>query len=192
MSSLYTPLNLKSWIEENRHLLKPPVSNRCVWKDERETMIFVSVGPNTRNDYHVNATEEFFYQVEGDIAVRVRRPDRDRPEEVVIREGDIYLLPAHVPHRPQRPAGTVGLVVELKRPPGAKDKLQWYCEKCDALVYEAAWVLKEIDVDLGIIMNKFWGGDAEIRTCKKCGTVVERAGEYRLPKETSPQRHRGH
>jgi 3-hydroxyanthranilate 3,4-dioxygenase len=178
---LFTPVNLTSWIKKNLPLMKPPVSNRCIWSDERETMIFVSHGPNTRNDFHVNATEEFFFQIKGDIAVRVRPLDGRKPFDVVVREGDVYLLPAHVPHRPQRPPNTLGLVVELKRPPGAQDKLQWYCDKCENLVYEAAWELKHIDQDLAILMERFWGGDESIRTCQRCGTVIQRAKAYTMP-----------
>ena len=84
----------------------------------------IVAGPNARKDYHVNCTEEFFYQIEGDITVGIIHPETGEPEDVIIREGEIYLLPANVPHNPKRPAGTVGLVVEQPRPDGAKDKLQ--------------------------------------------------------------------
>src|SRR5215203_4655856 len=102
-------------------------------------------GPNTRNDFHVNPTEELFYQLRGDIALRVRPLDESRPYDVMIREGDLFLLPRRVPHRPQRPAGTVGLIVEFPRPAGEKDALRWYCPRCDELVFEARWQLKKID-----------------------------------------------
>ncbi len=184
--------DLQAWIEKNRKHLKPPVSNRQLCTEAKDVIVFVSGGPNTRNDYHVNPTEELFYQLKGDIAVRVRPLDGSRPRDVVIREGGMLLLPRWVPHRPQRPAGTVGLIVEFPRGTDAKgrpqkDALRWYCPKCDELVYEARWVLKKIDEDLKIIMNDFWGGPVKRRTCKACGCVIERARVFKL-KRGSPQR----
>lgn len=174
--------NLAKWIEENRALLKPPVSNRQLCTESKDAIVFVSGGPNTRNDFHVNPTEELFYQLKGDIAVRVRPLDGSKPYDVIIREGEMFLLPRWVPHRPQRPEGTVGLIVEFPRPQGEKDQLRWYCPKCDELVYTAEWRLKKIDEDLKVIMEDFWGGDVARRTCKHCGAVIERAGAFSLDK----------
>ena len=41
-----------------------------------------------------------------------------RLTDVPIREGEVFLLPPEVPHSPQRPAGSVGIVVERRRGPG--------------------------------------------------------------------------
>jgi 3-hydroxyanthranilate 3,4-dioxygenase len=173
-------LNLARWIAENEQFLRPPVSNKQLYTGADDVILFVSGGPNTRNDFHVNPTEELFYQLRGDIALRVRPLDGSRPYDVIIREGDLFLVPRRLPHRPQRPAGTVGLIVEFPRPVGEKDALRWYCARCDELVFEARWQLKKIDEDLKVIMEEFWGGPAAQRTCKRCGTVVERAGEFKL------------
>ncbi|MEC9372187.1 MAG: 3-hydroxyanthranilate 3,4-dioxygenase [Planctomycetota bacterium] len=174
------PFNLHRWIEENREHLKPPVSNKQLYTESEDVILFVSGGPNTRNDFHVNPTEELFYQLKGDIALRVRPLDGSKPYDVIIREGELYLLPQWVPHRPQRPVDTVGLIVEFPRPAGEKDKLQWYCPKCDELVHEAEWRLKKIDEDLAVIMEDFWGGPEERRTCSNCGTVIQRAAAFNL------------
>ncbi|MEX2218152.1 MAG: 3-hydroxyanthranilate 3,4-dioxygenase [Phycisphaerales bacterium] len=179
------PLNLHKWIEENRDNLRPPVSNKQLYTGADDVILFVSGGPNTRNDFHVNPTEELFYQLKGDIALRVRPLDDSKPYDVIIREGDLFLLPRWVPHRPQRPAGTVGLIAEFPRGVDAqgrpqKDALRWYCPKCDTLVHEAQWVLKKIDEDLKIIMEDFWGGPEARRTCRACATVIQRAGEFTL------------
>lgn len=176
----FTPFNLWKWIEENRQHLQPPVSNKQLCTESKDAVVFVSGGPNTRNDYHVNPTEELFFQLKGDIAVRVRPLDGAKPHDVVIREGELYLLPRWLPHRPQRPAGTVGLIVEFPRPADQQDALRWYCPQCDELVHEAKWTLKKIDEDLKIIMNDFWDGPAARRTCKGCGTVIVRAGAYEM------------
>jgi len=180
-------LDLQKWIKQNRKHLKPPVSNKQLFTESKDVIVFVSGGPNTRNDFHVNPTEELFYQIKGDIAVRVRPLDGSRPRDVVIKEGELYLLPRWLPHRPQRPAGTVGLIAEFPRGfdekgKPQKDALRWYCPKCDELVYEASWVLKKIDEDLRIIMNDFWDGPAARRTCKGCGHVIVRAGAIELKK----------
>ncbi|CAG0990175.1 3-hydroxyanthranilate 3,4-dioxygenase [Phycisphaerales bacterium] len=179
------PLNLKKWIKDNAKHLVPPVSNKQLFTDSPDVILFVSGGPNTRNDFHVNPTEELFYQLKGDIAVRLRPLDGSKPYDQVIKEGELFLLPRWVPHRPQRPAGTVGLIAEFPRGVDAegnpqKDGLQWYCPKCDTLVYDARFVLKKIDVDLAVAMNDFWDGPAERRTCRNCGHVIERAGTIEL------------
>ncbi len=174
-------LNLQKWIRANRKNLTPPVSNKQLYTGSSDVILFVSGGPNTRNDYHVNPTEELFYQLKGDIAVRVRPLDGSPPHNIVIREGELFLLPRWIPHRPQRPANTVGLIVEFPRGVDAtghpqKDGLQWYCPRCDTLVHDARWVLKKIDEDLKLIMEDFWGGPEDRRTCKNCGHIIRRAG----------------
>lgn len=177
---VFPPLNLAKWIRANAKDLKPPVSNKQLFAESDDMVLFVSGGPNTRNDYHVNPTEELFYQLKGTIAVRIRPLDGSKPRDVIIKPGEIFLLPRWVPHRPQRPAGTVGLIVEFPRPKGQLDGLRWYCPQCDELVHEARWRLKKIDEDLKIIMEAFWGGPAKRRTCKACGYVIERAGAIEL------------
>lgn len=169
-------VHLAKWIKANAGALLPPVSNKQLFPEADDMVLFVSGGPNTRNDYHVNPTEELFYQLKGDIAVRVRPLDGSKPRDVVIKEGELFLLPRWVPHRPQRPAGTLGLIVEFPRPEGQLDGLRWYCPSCDALVHEVNWRLRKIDEDLAVIMNNFWNGPAETRTCRSCGHVIQRAG----------------
>jgi 3-hydroxyanthranilate 3,4-dioxygenase len=176
------PLDLARWIKANAKDLKPPVSNKQLFAEADDMVLFVSGGPNTRNDFHVNPTEELFYQLKGDIAVRVRPLDGSKPYDVVVKEGELFLLPRWVPHRPQRPAGTLGLIVEFPRPEGQLDGLRWYCPKCDALVHEVNWRLKKIDEDLAVIMHAFWDGPAEARTCRSCGHIIQRAGAIELKK----------
>ena len=178
--SVFQPINLKKWIDEHRSQLKPPIGNKTVWRDERDTIIMIVGGPNARKDYHVNATEEFFYQVEGDITVGIIHPDTGKAEDVIIREGEIYLLPANVPHSPRRPAGTIGLVVEQKRPPGATDKLQWYSDDTHELVYEAEFTLENIEQDLKRIMAEFWSNE-DLRRCKSTGSIIAPPTEAQPP-----------
>ena len=101
-------LNFKRWLDENEHLLKPPVNNQQVWKDG-EFMVTVVGGPNGRSDFHDDPSEEFFYQFKGNAYLLIL--DRGKYEKVHLREGDIFLLPAHTLHSPQRPeAGSLCLV----------------------------------------------------------------------------------
>ena len=119
--------NFQKWIDTNRDKLKPPVGNAQVW-DDGDIIVTVVGGPNQRVDYHDDPTEEFFYQLKGDIFIRVMEEPGKPPLEIPIKEGEIFLLPKHVRHSPQRhAAGTIGLVIEIPRPEGAKDGFEWYC-----------------------------------------------------------------
>ena len=120
--------SFKKWIDENRHLLKPPVGNKVIWKDHEFIAMAVG-GPNARTDFHVNQSEEFYFQIEGNMTLKVIDKE-NQMSDVRITQGDIFLLPANTPHSPQREAGSVGLVIERKRRDGEIDGLQWYCEKC--------------------------------------------------------------
>ncbi len=162
-----TPLNLKSWIDENRHLLKPPVGNKMVWKDT-EILVMLVGGPNRRTDYHIDAGEEFFYQIEGDITLRVM--EEGKPRDIPIREGEILLLPPLVPHSPQRPENTIGMVIERVRKPEELDILRWYCEDCGTILHDASLQLLDLGTQLKPIIENFYGDEA-LRTCKKCGMV---------------------
>ena len=106
------PINFKEWIDINRDLLKPPVCNKVIYENT-EFIIMVVGGPNTRKDYHIDEGEEFFYQLEGKMILRIM--EDSKPKDIQINEGEIFLLPAKVPHSPQRFENTVGLVIERKR-----------------------------------------------------------------------------
>ena len=166
------PLNFKRWIDENRHLLKPPVGNKRVFRDG-DFIIMVVGGPNARKDYHVDPGQEFFYQLEGDMVLKTMQDGKR--VEVPIRAGEMLLVPANVPHSPQRFANTVGLVVERQRRPAEQDGFQWYCEKCDNRLYEEFLELQDIETQLPPLFEHFYAS-RERRTCSRCGTVMERAG----------------
>jgi 3-hydroxyanthranilate 3,4-dioxygenase len=163
---MYQPFNFKKWIEDHRHLLKPPVGNKMVWPD-REFIVMVVGGPNARTDFHVNRGEEFFYQLEGNITLKVI-DDQGSMRDVAINEGDIYLLPAGTPHSPQRPEGSVGLVVERRRRENELDGLQWYCKQCHHKLYEEYFPLTNIEKDFGAVFERYY--DSKHTTCKECGT----------------------
>lgn len=161
--------NFQQWIEQNKDKLKPPVGNVQVWEDG-EMMVTVVGGPNQRRDYHDDPTEEFFYQLKGDIVLRLIEEPGKAPIEVPVREGEIFLLPKHIRHSPQRGPDTVGVVIEMPRPEGELDAFEWYCPNCNNRIYRAEVRLESIVRDLPPIFEKFYG-DEEARRCKKCGTV---------------------
>lgn len=163
------PINFKQWIDEHRHLLKPPVGNRVVYEDT-DFIIMVVGGPNSRKDFHYNEGEEFFYQLEGDITLKVM--DKGKQKDIPIKEGEIFLLPPKVPHSPQRGANTVGLVVERKRQDTEIDSCLWFCENCGNQLYKKNFSLKNIVTELPVIMDEFYSS-VDKRTCDNCGTVME-------------------
>lgn len=163
------PFSFQKWIDENRHLLKPPVSNKVVYKDT-EFIIMVVGGPNSRKDYHYNESEEFFYQLEGDVMVTIQ--EEGKAVQVPIKEGEIFMLPPRIPHSPGRGPNTVGLVIERKRRDGEKDGLLWFCEKCNHKLYEEYFPLTDIQSQFQGVFVKFYGSE-DLRTCKKCGHVME-------------------
>lgn len=168
--AIQRPFNLNNWIEENRHLLKPPVGNQCVYKDAGDFIVMVVGGPNSRKDFHFNESEELFYQLEGDIVVRV--VDEGKIVDMPIKAGDMFLLPARVPHSPQRTEGSVGIVVEKKRENKEIDGFLWFCENCNEKLYEEFFELTDIVKQLPPVMERFYA-DEEKRTCKNCGHVMQ-------------------
>lgn len=163
--------NFRKWIDEHRHLLKPPVMNQVVYNESNDFIVMVVGGPNKRKDFHYNETEEFFYQLEGNIVVKI--VEDGKIVDVPINEGEIFLLPARTPHSPRRPENSVGLVMEVPRPEGTLDGFQWYCENCSNLLYEEKMQVGDIVKDLPSVMEKFYANE-ELRTCKKCGEVLSK------------------
>jgi 3-hydroxyanthranilate 3,4-dioxygenase len=162
------PFNFAAWIEEHRDLLKPPVGNVQIWQDA-DLMVTIVGGPNQRTDFHDDPIEEFFYQLKGNMVLRVMAAQGEPPVDVQIREGDVFLLPPHVRHSPQRPEpGSVGLVVEFARPSGDIDAFEWYCTDCHHRVHRAELQLQSIVTDLPPVFEAFYGGD---RTCPNCGAT---------------------
>ena len=83
-------LNLQAWIDEHREFLKPPVGNKLIW-DDGELMAFIVAGPNERNDYHDDPVDEFFYQIEGNMILRIVEQAGKPPIDVEINEGSLFV-----------------------------------------------------------------------------------------------------
>lgn len=160
--------NFKQWIDDHRQLLKPPVCNQQIFADN-DFIVMIVGGPNVRKDYHYEDGPEFFYQLEGDMLLKTMQ-DGERVD-IPIREGEILMLPPKVPHSPQRFENTVGLVVERKRLPDELDGFMWFCENCNAKIYEEYLYIADIVGQLPPIFERFYNSE-EDRTCKQCGTVM--------------------
>ena len=165
------PFNLQKWIDDNRHLLKPPVGNQQLYIENDDFIVMVVGGPNARKDYHYEEGEELFYQLEGDIVLKII--EDGKPVDIPIKQGEMFLLPPRVPHSPQRPANSIGLVIERYRKEGEKDGFQWYCENCNSLLYEEYFELTDIVNQLPSIMDNFYSSE-DHRTCKSCGTKMKK------------------
>ncbi len=162
--------NLNQWIEEHRHLLKPPVGNQSVYKESGDFIVMVVGGPNSRKDFHYNEGEELYYQLEGDIIVRIQ--EDGKIVDIPIKQGEMFLLPGRTPHSPQRGPGTVGMVIELKRKTVELDGFMWFCENCGEKLYEEFANVTDIVAQLPPIMQRFYS-DEDKRICKNCGTVMQ-------------------
>lgn len=164
------PFNLFDWIKQNRDLLKPPVGNKNLYVESGDYIVMIVGGPNARKDYHYNETEELFFQLEGDILVKIQ--ENGKAVDVPIKQGEMFLLPAKIPHSPIRPENSVGLVIECKRNQGEKDGLLWFCEKCNNKLYEAYFPLTNIEKDFLPVFKEFYTS-TELRTCKNCNHQME-------------------
>ncbi len=163
------PINLDGWVQQHAHKLKPPVGNQQIWPNS-DLICTVVGGPNQRTDFHVDPLEEYFHQFKGNASLLIA--DRGKFERILLREGDVFLLPAYVRHSPQRPEeGSLCTVIERARPAGLIDAFEWYCASCGGLVARREVQLQSIVEDLPKAFASFYGvSDAE-RTCSHCGTV---------------------
>ena len=165
------PFNLQKWIDDHREELKPPVGNRNLYREESEDYIVMIVaGPNARKDYHYNETEELYYQLEGNINVRIQ--EDGHAVDIPIKEGEMFLLPAKVPHSPMRSEGSIGLVIEMIRKPEEKDGLMWFCDNCNTKLHDEYFKLTNIEKDFLPRFRDYYS-DEEKRTCSNCSEVME-------------------
>lgn len=164
------PFNLWQWIEDNKDLLKPPVSNKNLYIDSGDYIVMIVGGPNARKDYHFNETEELFFQLKGDINVRIQ--ENGKAVDVAIKEGEMFLLPARIPHSPMRGENTVGLVIERKRGGDLKDGLMWFCDNCNNNLHKVFFPLENVERDFLPRFKEYYASE-DLRTCDKCGHMME-------------------
>ena len=148
--------NLTQWFKDNEQMLKPPVGNKLVYEDA-DWIVMAVGGPNSRKDYHFHYRgPEFFFQVKGDMLLKMKRENESGDlvdDDVVIKEGEVFLLPRETIHSPQRPPGSWGLVLEAKALRGEKDHLRWYCENCSNNLADFKFDLNNIETELPPLMK---------------------------------------
>ena len=168
---MLAPFNLQKWIDDNRDLLKPPVANKNLYKEAGDFIVMVVAGPNARKDYHFNESEELFYQLEGDITVRIQH--EGKAKNILVKEGEMFLLPANTPHSPSRGENTIGLVIErVRKGTNLQDGLMWFCEHCNHQLHSYRFALENIEKDFLPRFKEFYGS-LDMRTCQACGHVME-------------------
>jgi len=163
------PIDVAAWIEAHRATIDEGRAGPLL-DDALRVLVVAGRGP--RGDYHINTVAELFYQLDGDVSVLVGEPGSLL--EVTIRTGELWLAPAGIPHSPQRPVGTTGLVIERQREPGSSEVFRWYCRRCGMVVHDL--VMERVDpVELRHAMAEFYASEAA-RTCPSCGEVLARPG----------------
>tara|TARA_B100001059_G_C17834045_1_gene586688 strand:+ start:1587 stop:2183 length:597 start_codon:yes stop_codon:yes gene_type:complete len=187
-ASVQKPLNIAKWVEDHIDDFKPPVGNKYLYEGE-DFFVMVIGGPNARNDFHKTASEEYFYQFKGDICVQTI--EDGRIVNHLIREGETFFIPANVPHAPQRPPETIGIVVERNRPAGETEHQQFYCPTCNELAWDEQFDCEDIVEHFRDSMESFWA-DPVRSTCNHCGTRIPKpapvsridaSGEVRIIRE---------
>ena len=176
MTMLPAPIDFQKWINEHRHLLKPPVGNKCIY--DGDFIVMVVGGPNARTDYHWDEGPEWFYQLEGEMVLRIQEDGAVR--DIPIRAGEIFLLPPRTPHSPQRFADSIGLVIERRRLPHEDDGLMWFCAHCNEKLYEEYFHLHDIETDFPPVFDRFYSS-REHRSCGACGLVNPAPARYVMP-----------
>ena len=170
--------NLQDWIERHRHLLKPPVGNKC--RVDGDFIVMIVGGPNQRTDYHWDEGPEFFHQLEGEMVLKVQDEfdgERGVARDIPIKAGEVFYLPPRVPHSPNRAAGSIGLVIERRRIAGEKDGLMWFCERCNHKLYEEYFTLDSIESDFPPVFERFYRSQ-DARTCDACGQIHPAPEKY--------------
>jgi 3-hydroxyanthranilate 3,4-dioxygenase len=167
--NILPPINLQKWLEDNKKYLVPPINNRLIFKENGFIVMAVG-GPNERSDFHLNEGPEIFYQLKGDMELKIYQ--NREVSTLTIKEGELFLLPAGVPHSPQRFKDTLGLVVERSRTVDEKDGLLWFCAHCNHCLYERYFQLKNIEKDFHQVFQDFYS-NLSARTCEKCGEVAK-------------------
>ncbi|XP_006808120.1 3-hydroxyanthranilate 3,4-dioxygenase [Neolamprologus brichardi] len=151
MNSSTLQVNVEHWIAENQNAFLPPVCNKLMHFSQ--VLVMFVGGPNTRKDYHIEEGEELFYQVKGDMCLKVI--ENGKHKDVHIKEGEMFLLPARIPHSPQRQANTVGLVMERRRLLTETDCLRYYVDNTTDILFEKWFYCQDLGTELVPIIKEF-------------------------------------
>ena len=162
-----------SLLEQGRHLAESGSRVRVLWQ-HADSLVFVARGREYRSEFHINPSDETMYMIKGEMRLHYRT--REGNEEVaVIPEGSLIYTPAGTPHSPRFPPEAFALISERKRRDGEIDRFQWYCQKCDNLLHEETFIVRDYAEDpVSKAYRRFFDSET-FRTCKRCGEVMPAA-----------------
>ena len=135
--------------------------------NEQLIMIFVG-GPNDREDFHIEEGEELFYQIKGDMCVKI--VENGKHKDIIIKQGEFFLLPAKVPHSPQRTANSVGLVIERRRLPNELDGVRWFIPNTVDPLYQKWFHCKDLGTELVPLIKEYFASN-EYKTKQPSGST---------------------
>lgn len=153
--SKFEIVNTKKWLDENSSSFYPPVCNKLMHNGQLVVM-FVG-GPNIREDYHIEEGEELFYQLKGQMSVKII--ENGQHKEIFVNEGECFILPARIPHSPQRPENTIGLVIERRRDNNEIDGVRWHVPQSTQVLYEKWFKCFDLGVQLAPLIREYFASD---------------------------------
>jgi 3-hydroxyanthranilate 3,4-dioxygenase len=162
-----------SLLEQARRLAESGNRVSVLWQ-HADSLVFVARGREYRSEFHINPSDETMYMIKGEMRLHYRT--REGKEEVaVIPEGSLIYTPAGTPHSPRFPPEAFALISERKRRDGEIDRFQWYCQKCDNLLHEETFIVRDYAEDpVSKAYRRFFDSET-FRTCKQCGEVMPAA-----------------
>ncbi|CAF3939746.1 unnamed protein product [Rotaria sp. Silwood2] len=168
-SSSINKINVDQWVQEHEPEFQPPVCNKLLHNNQL-TIMFVG-GPNIRKDYHLEEGEEIFYQIRGDMCLKVLEQNRHR--DIIIKQGEIFLLPANIPHSPNRFENTVGLVVERRRGEHELDCVRYFQGQSTNRLYERWFHTIDLGIQLGPVIKEFFQSEEYLTGQPKADSYLE-------------------
>ncbi|KAL7645473.1 UNVERIFIED_CONTAM: hypothetical protein RMT77_003859 [Armadillidium vulgare] len=149
-------VNIPQWISENEKSFAPPVCNKLMHGKGQLKVMYIG-GPNIRKDFHLEEGEEVFYMVKGHMTLRVI--EKGKFKDIPIKEGEIFLLPAKIPHSPQRYENTVGLVIERERLKTETDCLRYFVEGTTEILFEKWFYCEDLGVQLIPVIQEYFSSE---------------------------------
>jgi 3-hydroxyanthranilate 3,4-dioxygenase len=163
-------------LAEGRKLTDTGKRVSVLWQSS-DSLCFVARGRDYRSEFHINPSDETMYMIKGGMRLHYRAVD-GKEGIAVIPEGSMIYTPAGTPHSPRFPADAFALISERKRREGEVDHFHWYCLKCDNLLHEETFIVRDYAEDPVSKAYKRFFDSAEFRTCKKCGDVMPSPADH--------------
>jgi 3-hydroxyanthranilate 3,4-dioxygenase len=157
-------------LAEGRKLRDTDKRVSVLWQSP-DSLCFVARGRDYRSEFHINPSDETMYMIKGGMRLHYRTAD-GKEGIAVIPEGSMIHTPAGTPHSPRFPSDAFALISERKRREGEVDRFHWYCLKCDNLLHEETFIVRDYAEDPVSKAYKRFFDSAEFRTCKNCGDVM--------------------